>query len=212
MKRILSIIYKYFIFKFIHPTVKSEVFIHPRNNIGKYVVLKKCCIHNSLSIGDYTFIHNDVNIGRSVNSIGKFTSIATGVRIGLLNHPIDIVSTSPVFYNPKRGLISNTISQYNSYKGVSIGNDVWIGTNALILDNVTIGDGAIIAAGSVVTKNVEPYAVVGGCPAKVLKYRFDKSTISDLLKIKWWDLDQDWIERNTSLFLDLEVFLDNFKK
>ena len=88
-----------------------------------------------------------------------------------------------------------------------IGNDVWIGLNATILDGVTIGDGAIVAAGAVVTKDVPPYAVVGGVPAKIIKYRFTESQIDFLLKFRWWEKDRKWIQQNYKRFQDIESFI-----
>ena len=91
-----------------------------------------------------------------------------------------------------------------------IGNDVWIGLNATILDGVTIGDGAIVAAGAVVTKDVPPYAVVGGVPAKIIKYRFTESQIDFLLKFRWWEKDRKWIQQNYKRFQDIESFIEAY--
>lgn len=88
-----------------------------------------------------------------------------------------------------------------------IGNDVWIGANAIILQGVTIGDGAIIAAGAVVTKDVPPYAIVGGVPAKVIKYRFSDEVILKLLQIKWWDKPEEWIIQKLEKFTDVSGFV-----
>ncbi len=93
-----------------------------------------------------------------------------------------------------------------------IGNDVWIGANVIILPGVTIGDGAILAAGAVVTKNVEPYAVVGGVPARIIKKRFDAETIECFLRIKWWEWPVDKIEENIELFYQPDVFCEKFGK
>ncbi|PWB24611.1 hypothetical protein DCO46_11265 [Flavobacterium sp. HTF] len=84
---------------------------------------------------------------------------------------------------------------------IKVGNDVWIGAHSVILSGVTIGDGAIIASNSVINKDVPPYAIVGGSPARIIKYRFDKPTIDNLLKIKWWDWDLKKIKANKELFL-----------
>jgi len=106
-------------------------------------------------------------------------SVAYGVRIGLPEHPVNMVSTSPKIY---RNIKSKDIKDV--YFPPIIGNDVWIGANAIILQGVTIGDGAVIAAGAVVTKDVPPYAIVGGVPAKVIKYRFSDDVILKLLEIR----------------------------
>jgi acetyltransferase-like isoleucine patch superfamily enzyme len=86
---------------------------------------------------------------------------------------------------------------------VTIGNDVWLGANVIVLDNITIADGAIVAANSVVTKDVPPYAIVGGTPAKLIKYRFDEADIAFLLEYQWWDKDINWLRENLSLFHDI---------
>jgi acetyltransferase-like isoleucine patch superfamily enzyme len=124
-------------------------------------------------------------------NIGKFCSIANNVLIGLGNHPLNFFSTSPLFYkkiNPLKIILVSNELYFDEYKPIHIGNDVWIGTNAIILDGVNIGNGAVIASNSVVTKNVEPYSIVGGVPAKLIKYRFTEDKISELMKERWWEL------------------------
>lgn len=122
--------------------------------------------------------------------IGSFTSIANGVVIGGGEHPINWISTSPVFY-AGRDSINTKFSEFDrpTPKRTIIGNDVWIGTRCIIKQGVKIGHGAIIGAGAVVTKDVEPYSIVAGVPAKHLRYRFSDDVISDLLDSKWWDLN-----------------------
>jgi len=155
---------------------------------------------DDVEIGDFSYInrYSQVYSGK----IGKFCSIGYGVRIGLPEHPTDIVSTSPKIY---RNIKSQDIKDV--YSPPVIGNDVWIGANAIMLQGVTIGDGAIVAAGAVVTKDVPPYAIVGGVPAKVIKYRFPDSTILKLLEIKWWDKPEEWILENVEKFSNVDDFI-----
>lgn len=126
--------------------------------------------------------------------IGRYCSIAAGCYIGLQQHPTNFLSTCARQYfgdccewDSFSGSVALRPFQANHAGSVIIGNDVWIGSNALVMGGITIGDGAIIAAGAVVTKDVPPYAIVGGIPAKVIRYRFDEPTIRELQELKWWD-------------------------
>ena len=119
--------------------------------------------------------------------IGRYCSIATGVRIVNHNHPISFKGTSPLFFNPALGMCDQWLVQFNP---LEIGNDVWIGANVVIMPEVKrIGDGAVIGAGAVVNRDVPPYAVVLGNPARVVKYRFPEDVIARLLEEKWWEKD-----------------------
>ena len=142
----------------------------------------------AVEIGMYThggcFTPN--NFGR-FTTIGRYTSVARRAKAYNRNHPMDWKSTHALFFNPEFNCCDKDFVDYVPLK---IGNDVWIGEYALILPNVTeVGDGAVIAAGAVVNKNVPPYAVVVGNPARVVRYRFQKEIIEDLLASKWWEGD-----------------------
>lgn len=154
--------------------------------------------------------------------IGRYCSIAQNTNIGQANHPMQFLSTSPTFFE-KSFKISTGVSfpfkiEYDSdkphaatstaataavAKRTRLGNDVWVGHGAIIIAGVTVGDGAVVGAGAVVTKDVPPYAIVGGVPARVIRYRFDEETIRRLLDLKWWifapwqlrDVDISEIER-----------------
>jgi virginiamycin A acetyltransferase len=121
--------------------------------------------------------------------IGRYCSIAPGARILTYNHTISFKSTSGIFYDPQYGLCDRWLAKITP---LEIGNDVWIGANAVILPEVNrIGDGAIIGAGAVVSRDVQPYAVVLGNPARVVKYRFEEDVIAALLEEKWWEKELD---------------------
>lgn len=139
-------------------------------------------------IGANSYFRSDISVS-GCESIGRCCSIARGVRIGAENHDIDFVSTHPFITDRSYTGLDNLPSNKVENRRVTIGNDVWIGLNALVLGGVTIGDGAVIAAGAVVTKDVPPYAVVGGVPARVIKYRFSEDVCQALLKSRWWDYD-----------------------
>lgn len=120
-------------------------------------------------------------------TIGRYCSMARGARIVNHNHPVGFKSTSGLFFNPHFGLCDHSLVEFHP---LHVGNDVWIGTNAVILPEVsTIGDGAIIGAGAVVSRDVPPYAVVLGNPARIVKFRFSEAVIADLLEERWWDRD-----------------------
>jgi acetyltransferase-like isoleucine patch superfamily enzyme len=140
--------------------------------------------------------------------IGSFTSIANGVVIGGGMHPIDWVGTSPVFYEG-RDSVSAKFSEFQR-EGVEttfIGHDVWIARNALIKQGVTIGNGAVVGMGSVVTKDVPPYSIVGGNPAKLIRMRFSDEIIDELIKSEWWHLDEDILRKCSKNIKDPKLFL-----
>ncbi|WP_455537662.1 CatB-related O-acetyltransferase [Terrisporobacter sp.] len=180
--------------------------------IGEYVIIENGCIIEKgiKNIGDGTYIGNDVYINHC-DSIGKYCSIARGVGIGIGNHPIDRTFTTPLFYKSDRGLVKATTYDYKEKDGsVIIGNDVWIGYNAIILNSVTIGDGAIIAAGAVVTKDVEPYSIVGGVPAKVLKYRFSEEIRNEMIDKNISNLPIDNIYKNIDEVDNVKNFIEKY--
>lgn len=149
-------------------------------------------LHSDVSIGKYTFI----NIGTIIYphvKVGKFCSIARNCEIGAANHPSNWLSTHTFQYHKSYfprlpEYIDLKRKSWRSHTPTEIGNDVWIGSKSVILAGVKIGDGAIVAAGAVVTKDIPAYAIAGGVPAKIIKMRFDEDIISDLKSIKWWDL------------------------
>lgn len=160
------------------------------------------------SMGFGSYISNDCIINAS---IGRFTSIGPEVNTPIGIHPYEspYVSTHPMFYSTKcqNGHTFATSTLFEEFlPPVVIGNDCWIGQRVLIKGGVNIGDGAVVFSGAVVVKDVPPYAIVGGVPARVIRYRYDEQTIERLVKTKWWNKSIGWIKEHWSLFSDIESF------
>lgn len=192
-------------------TIPDSKKIYPRSEDKQMVYLKNVVKDPSIIIGDFTFYHDFVNDPRDFEKnnvlyhypinhdkliIGKFCSIACGAKFLFngANHTLKSLSTYPfpIFYEEwSHGIWAD--KSWDNKGDIKIGNDVWIGYDAIIMAGVTIGDGAIIATRAVVTKDVPPYTIVGGVPAKIIRKRFSDEVIEELLKQKWWDLPNEEI-------------------
>jgi acetyltransferase-like isoleucine patch superfamily enzyme len=164
------------------------------------------------SFGDFSYISDYTVICETV--MGKFCSIGPNVRIAPGKHPTHtFVSTHPAIYSNPDYCFKNFQKKdfHNPKRDVVIGNDVWICANAVIADGVKIGDGAIIAANSVVNSDIEPYTIVGGVPAKFIRKRFKDEQIDVLTQSEWWDKDHNWIEENSKMFLNIDDFYKFYK-
>lgn len=166
--------------------------------------------HNS-QIGDHSYINANTYVKNT--RIGKYCSIASGVKIVLGAHPTDFVTLHPAFYANNKPIETFADAMYfDEAPSVTIGNDVWIGEDAVVVGGVNIGDGAVIAARAVVTKDIQPYAVVGGVPAKFIKLRFEQTIVNKLMSIHWWDMDEAWLRDNFKLMHDPLKFITHFEK
>lgn len=158
------------------------------------------------TVDDYSRIRQFTTIHDT--KIGKYCSISRNVRIGLGEHPTNLLSTNSIFYSHQKNEIRGDwvkSTSFREYKEIEIGNDVWIGEFVTIKGGIKIGDGAIVAARAVVTKDVPPYAIVAGIPARVVKFRFTEETIERLLKIRWWDLNESEIEKSLEAFTIFDI-------
>lgn len=161
-----------------------------------------------VKMGKHTYTGQNTVIMKT--NIGNFTSISWNVTIGGGEHNYKKLTNHCFLYNNYDELNEGK-EYYNRFmKKTEIGNDVWIGAGSIILRGVTISDGAVVGAGSVVTKDVPPYAIVAGNPARIIKYRFTEEIINELLKIKWWDWTDKKIKNNISIFNE-EVNLEKLK-
>jgi len=166
-------------------------------------------IYNS-SIGKYSRIRHFTSL--YYTTVGNYSAIGKNVRIGIAQHPLNLISTNVIFY--KKNQIKNEWVreiQYKPYKNITIGSDVWIGEGAMIMGGVTIGHGAVIASRSVVTKDIPPYAIAAGVPAKIIRYRFNEEIRNKLLKIKWWDLPDETITKNLEIFTDEKLSIEKLE-
>lgn len=155
---------------------------------------------------------------RIAGKVGRFSSIASNVSTISCVHccKSPYVSTCPSFFSTlgQNGLVLTVKQQFEEKKTVDgineviIGNDCWIGANVILMGGITIGDGAVVGAGAIVTKDIPPYAIAVGIPAKVIDYRYDEKTIEKLREIRWWDKDLEWLKRHSEEFSDINTFLN----
>lgn len=184
-------------YKYVSPLAKWDA----RTSFTKKSGIRHGAKLFNVKMGDYSSVGINSQVSNAV--VGRFTVIARDVYVSVGAHPTNYLTAHSIFYkNDPWGFHPEWVKEtdFNEYPICHIGNDVWIGTRAIIMDGVNIGDGAIVAAGAVVTKDVPPFAVVGGIPAKVIKYRFSQEIIDRLLEVKWWDLPDEKISEIVELF------------
>lgn len=165
------------------------------------------------SLGSFSYVCGKTLITKT--SLGKFCSIGPNCMFGWGIHPSrNFVSTHPIFYSTKKqaGITFADQDYIEERKLITVGNDVWIGANVIVLDGVTIGNGAIVATGAVVTKDVPAYAIYGGVPAKLIRYRFEQEVIERLMDFEWWDKEQEWLKNNFRLFHNINELINYMDK
>jgi chloramphenicol O-acetyltransferase type B len=180
------------------------------STLADHVQLQRQTTVTDTNIARYTYVARHAYL--NLVTIGSFCSVGPSVLAGLGEHPIDLGTTSPAFYSTRRqcGASFARVDHFPERRPIIVGNDVWLGARAFIRDGVTIGDGAIIAAGAVVTHDVPPYAIVGGTPAKLIRLRFAEPIILRLQSVAWWTWPDERLReaqpflasRNINAFLD----------
>ncbi|MBQ9469257.1 MAG: CatB-related O-acetyltransferase [Clostridia bacterium] len=187
------------------PNAVMNCTIDKKANIGHGAQM----VHTT--VGRYTYCGNGVTAVHA--EIGSFCSIAGNTTIGGGGHPLGMVSTSPVFYGGRNVFRTNFAdTPYEPYKKTVIGHDVWIGARCLIKGGVTIGTGAVVGMGSVVTKDVPPYMIVAGNPAKPIRMRFDEETVKALTDSRWWELPEKTLRALGPSMADPAAFLKSLKE
>lgn len=180
------------------------------STLADHVNLQRQTTVTDTNIARYTYVARHAYL--NLVTVGSFCSVGPSVLAGLGEHPNDLGTTSPAFYSTRRqcGASFARIDHFPERRPIIVGNDVWLGARAFIRDGVTIGDGAIIAAGAVVTHDVAPYAIVGGTPAKLIRLRFPEATILRLQTLAWWTWPDERL-RDAQPYLasrDINAFLD----
>ena len=199
----------FFLFRFNYNFLGKIVI---KSNIEDYVVLNYPCFISDCRISSYTYIASNSNISNT--KIGKFCSIGKNFSCGLGIHPINGISTSPMFYSIKKqnGFSLVDHNKVKEFDNIIIGNDVFIGANVTILDGVKIGNGSVIGACSFVNSDVPDFAIVGGVPAKILKYRFAENEIKELNSLSWWDWPFSELKKIEKNFFNLNNFFKDSSK
>ena len=186
--------------RIIKSTIRGPLFLNKNSQVGPDV-----------TVGKYSGMNESCYIARA--TMGSYCAIGARTALNPFNHPVDWLSTNEFQYHPSS---FNRVDEYNDFRRLErtpdmfkfsvIGNDVWTGHNVNVMGGVNVGDGAIIAAGSVVTKDVPPYAIVAGVPATIKRFRFSEKIVERLLELKWWDLELSDISGLP--FRDIERCLD----
>jgi len=178
--------------------------------LDEHIIVNSHCCLSDVTVGRFSYLATDSHLQST--RVGSFCSIGPSLICGYGEHPTDFVSTSPVFFSTRKqcGVTFAKENYFEELREVIIGHDVWIGARVFIKNGVKIGNGAIVAAGAVVVKDVPDYAIVGGIPAKIIRFRFSEGTIQDLLSLKWWDWREEDLAKAQKYLCtsDLQSFIE----
>ncbi|NTU84381.1 MAG: acetyltransferase [Chloroflexales bacterium] len=200
-----------------HPQLGEEPAIDPSAQVfdcdlGAWTEIGPRSHLSETTFGDYSYAANDVQIANA--EVGKFCSIAAGVRINPVNHPMERVTQHHCTYRRVAyGFDTVDDAEIFAWRRAArcvIGHDVWVGHGAIILPGVHVGIGAVVGSGAVVTRDVEPYTVVIGVPARPIRQRFDKHTATRLIEIAWWDWDHMTLKQRFADLMDVPTFLEKY--
>jgi hypothetical protein len=192
------------------PTLHDSVSI-TESELGEWTEVRRDSRLNHSELGDYSYLMERVQLDYA--TIGKFGNVASDARLGPTNHPIDRPTAHHFTYRCglyDMGTDDESVFEWRAEQPVEVGHDVWIGHSATVLPDVTIGNGAVVAAGAVVTHDVEPYQIVGGVPAEPIGRRFDAETTARIEATEWWDWDHGTLAKRLAAFRDLETFLAEY--
>ena len=201
--------------------IGKDCYIYGANFSGNVIIKDSCVVFDSafesntfvysdcslshVSFGSYSYLNEHSALGNV--DIGKFCSVGPHFICGYGEHPTNLISTSPVFYSTRAqcGVSFAERDLFDERRQTRVGNDVWIGARVFVRDGLRIGNGALIAAGAVVTADVPDYAVVGGVPAKLIRYRFPEHIVRELLEIRWWNWNEERLRKAQPLLSRADV-------
>ncbi|MFD1735181.1 DapH/DapD/GlmU-related protein [Bacillus salitolerans] len=194
------------------PTIHPSSVVHS-SELGVWTEIGPNTTIQESSFGDYSYTAGDAQIIYA--EVGKFCSIASHVRINPGNHPMWRVTQHHATYRREQydlGQDDTEFFEWRKEHKVTVGHDVWIGHGAIIMPGVTIGTGAVIGAGAVVTKDIPPYMIAVGIPAKPIRERFPRHMVEKLLNIQWWNWDRGMLEERFDTLNDLEKFIELYSE
>ncbi|MGN0062103.1 MAG: CatB-related O-acetyltransferase [Alloprevotella sp.] len=198
---------------FFNPKISNLSFVSANNHIDPRAVIYRMVKMKSSSIGRYSYVGNDTDVEYA--DIRQFCSISAHCRIGMGGHTLSHISSCPLFTQKINGCQEQWV-EYDiravEEKRAVLGNDVWVGNHGLINWGVTVGHGAVIGAGAVVVKDEPPYAIVGGVPAKVIRYRFSPEVIEKLLEFQWWNLNDEFLIKHIAFFQKENISESDIKR